>query len=607
QTWNANASVGAAVGVNQTVDPVFGVIANPTFSVGVQGSHGWDDSRSTVKQAGIDARQSLTADLKGDVNLVGGHLVSQSGAGSVKVGGQVKAIDVVDQRHKDGNSGGGTIGIKSDGLATASFSYGKDDQVHRMEVQHGTIAVNDLQVAGGISGPLNRDAAQLSTLTDDRKIAGSKMTVEVGDLVEHIKGRLKSKSSAGDTQAGEESSGEARQARRAAPDDAAQPARRADHPVVAEPAEGTADRYTQRVIVQQGDDAVTAQAAKNLANKHPENTTLVKAGPDGKLAGLEQIAATGGKVKVQVVGHGDVEGGKLGGADAPTLARQTAQVKAQLGEDAKVEKVTLVGCQTGCVAAQVQEMLGTEVDKVTGRDGYVKVDQDGHKLDTVANDKNALINLDKLDKAAKASRDYLPIRTNQIDSTSAEAIVKLGEDRANPEMSEKRTYGAPHGIEDIISSGVGNCGECAAVTMGAVIAHEALDPSDAVSIMSGKNIDHAYTKIESVNNMAPSQIIDTWPNEIYLGPTGSHTLSSEGDYVITRIERSMDGNLAAIKPGNNPVEVVKWNDLVSNYRDAITKGLDERQNNMDWSLDSEVGNSIISEHPHLYRQRTARQ
>ncbi|WP_175743671.1 C80 family cysteine peptidase, partial [Burkholderia ambifaria] len=405
QTWNANASVGAAVGVNQTVDPVFGVIANPTFSVGAQGSHGWDDSRSTVKQAGIDARQSLTADLKGDVDLVGGHLVSGSGAGSVKVGGQVTAIDVVDQRHKDGNSGGGTIGIKSDGLATASFSYGKDDQVHRVEVQHGTLAVKDLQ-AGGIVGPLNREAGPVSSVTDDRKIAGSKMTVEVGDLLEHLKKKVKSKSDADDVKSDDGPSRPLRQARRAAPDDAAQPARRADQPVVAEPAEGTAarrgaDRYTQRVIVQQGDDAVTVQAAKNLANKHPDNTVLVKAGPDGKLAGLDDIPATGGQVKVQVVGHGDAGSGKLGGAEAPELARQVAQVKTQLGDGAAVEKVTLVGCQTACkieagqpsLKQQVQAELakqGTDVGEVKGRQDYVKVDHDGHKHDTIKVDPDKL-------------------------------------------------------------------------------------------------------------------------------------------------------------------------------------------------------------------------
>ncbi|MDR6504248.1 hypothetical protein J2785_007449, partial [Burkholderia ambifaria] len=239
-------------------------------------------------------------------------------------------------------------------------------------------------------------------MTDDRKIAGSKMTVEVGDLLEHIKGRLKSKSksSAGDTQAGEESSGGARQARRAAPDDAAQPARRADQPVVAEPAEGTADRYAQRVIVQQGDDAVTAQAAKNLVNKHPANTTLVKAGPEGKLAGLDDIPATGGQVKVQVVGHGDPESGTLGDADAATLAKQLGQVKARLGEDAAVAKVALVGCQTACgtdeqpsLKQQVQAELatqGTAAGEVKGRETYVKVKHDGRKSDTHAGDSEAL-------------------------------------------------------------------------------------------------------------------------------------------------------------------------------------------------------------------------
>ncbi|WP_232482367.1 C80 family cysteine peptidase, partial [Burkholderia ubonensis] len=150
--------------------------------------------------------------------------------------------------------------------------------------------------------------------------------------------------------------------------------------------------------VQHGDDAVTAQAAKNLANKHPENTTLVKAGPDGALDG--HIPATRGNVKVQVVGHGDVEGGKLGGVDAPALARQVAQVKARLGEGTEVAKVTLVGCKTACgtddqpsLKQQVQTELakhGTEVGEVTGRNTYVKVDPDGHKHDTAANDSGAL-------------------------------------------------------------------------------------------------------------------------------------------------------------------------------------------------------------------------
>ncbi|KVN42689.1 hypothetical protein WJ64_31730 [Burkholderia ubonensis] len=317
------------------------------------------------------------------------------------------AIDVIDQHDKDGNSGGGNIGLKSDGLATASFSYGKDDQVHRTAVQHGTLAVKDVQAKGGVSDNVNRDAGQVASVTDDRKIAGSKMTVEVGDLLEHLKKKVKSKSGAGATQADEGSGGPSRQARRAAPYDEGTLAQRVSKPVLGEPTEGTVarrgeDRYAQRVIVQQGDDAVTTQAAQRLANKHPENTVLVKADPKtGKLQGLEQVPQGTGKVKVQVVGHGDPVNGKLGDADAPALARQVAQVKTQLGKDIDVSKVTLVGCKTACkteteqpsLTEQMQTELvkiGTDVGEVNGRTDYVKVDRAGQKLDTTVGDPDGL-------------------------------------------------------------------------------------------------------------------------------------------------------------------------------------------------------------------------
>ncbi|OXJ21434.1 hypothetical protein CFB82_41330 [Burkholderia sp. HI2714] len=168
----------------------------------------------------------------------------------------------------------------------------------------------------------------------------------------------------------------------------------------AESGQRSTDRYAKRVIVQQGDDEVTTQAARNLAAKHGENTAVVKAGPGGELEGLDKLAPTDGKVKVQVVGHGDPEGGKLGGADAQELAGQIKQVKGRLGEEAEVSKVALVGCKTACgtedqpsLKQQVQAALakqGTEVGEVKGRDTYVTVDQDGHKHDTDAGDQRAL-------------------------------------------------------------------------------------------------------------------------------------------------------------------------------------------------------------------------
>ncbi|KVN49703.1 C80 family cysteine peptidase, partial [Burkholderia ubonensis] len=325
-----------------------------------------------------------------------------------KVGGRVTAIDVIDQHDKDGNSGGGNVGIASDGMVNVSLSYGKDDQVHRTAVQHGTIAVRDVQAKGGASENVNRDAGHMSTVTDDRAIAGSKMTVTAGVPLKKLKEALKGKASAetGAAEAGEALGSKPLPAQSAAGDDA-QPAR-VGEPGLAEPAEGTAarrgeDRYAQRVIVQYGEDAVTAQAAQNLANKHPENTVLVKADQQGNLIGLEQLPAGRGKVKVQVVGHGDAAGGTLGDADAPALAKQIGQVQAQLGEAVAVEKVTLVGCKTACeteagqpsLTAQVRTELaqhGTEVGEVTGRQDYVKVDPDGRKVAATASDRKALGN-----------------------------------------------------------------------------------------------------------------------------------------------------------------------------------------------------------------------
>ncbi|WP_175743786.1 C80 family cysteine peptidase, partial [Burkholderia ambifaria] len=137
--------------------------------------------------------------------------------------------------------------------------------------------------------------------------------------------------------------------------------------------------------------------------------------PDGQLAGLDDIPATGGQVKVQVVGHGDVVGGTLGEADAATLAKQIGQVKAHLGEDAQVEKVTLVGCRTACgtdeqpsLKQQVQAELakqGAEVGEVKGRDTYVNVDAEGHKHDTTVDD------FDSLPKTEKGGRSI--VKTQQ--------------------------------------------------------------------------------------------------------------------------------------------------------------------------------------------------
>ncbi|WP_256252959.1 C80 family cysteine peptidase, partial [Burkholderia ubonensis] len=387
----------------------------------------------------------------------------------------------------------------------------------------------------------------MASVADDRQIAGSKMTMEVGDLLEHLKNRLKSKSEAGDAQAAI--------------------ARREQ------------DRYAQRVIVQQGDDAVTARAAKNLADKHPDNTVLVKADQQGNLIGLEQVPAGRGNVKVQVVGHGDVESGKLGGADAPTVARQIEQVKARLGEEAQVGKVALVGCQTACetdagqpsLTERVQNELakqGTGVGELTGRATYVKVDREGHKQDTTAKDSENLGRFDFVKKAInsivrgnKVSPDrpmdaqlaeYIDVKKINGELPSSEDIdalaratetirvvqgnMKLG--RGNIGIDINATNGESRravaigralenpeswpGMESALNAfdwrvrkaaaanyvGAGNCGEQAAC---AFVEHaKRIHPGERAYVVTGKGFDHSWVLVAR-EGKSPI-VMDPWQN-----------------------------------------------------------------------------------------------
>ncbi|QRX83428.1 hemagglutinin repeat-containing protein [Glaciimonas sp. PAMC28666] len=174
--WSANLSGGASIGDHGLM---------PMGSVGASGTHSWDNSSTTKQQSGIEATQTLNANLAGNVNLSGAHLVSDTGNGQVTVGGKVTATKLVDTVDKDGNGGGGQIGMAADGIPSGDVSYTKDDQIHRSEVQNATIGVTNLTVGGvkitdANKGTLNTDATKLSVVTDDRHIAGSTMDISAG-------------------------------------------------------------------------------------------------------------------------------------------------------------------------------------------------------------------------------------------------------------------------------------------------------------------------------------------------------------------------------------------------------------------------------------------
>ena len=156
----------------------------PTPIGGAGGTHkeSKDNGTSTKEQSGIEGTQSLSGNLKGNVNLNGGHITSTTGKGDLTVAGTVTATDLIDHRSSSGFGYDGSAGVGTTGMPTVSAGYTLDDAITKTTVQHATIGVSNLHVAGPITGSLNRDASKLSVVTQDEHIAGSAMEISLGPV-----------------------------------------------------------------------------------------------------------------------------------------------------------------------------------------------------------------------------------------------------------------------------------------------------------------------------------------------------------------------------------------------------------------------------------------
>lgn len=161
-------------------------------------------------------------------------------------------------------------------------------------------------------------------------------------------------------------------------------------PLGAEPPVHGPDRYGHRTIVQLGSDALTETAARRLFRKHAGNASWYSQNADGQLAQVQAAAAPAtGPQKIQFVGHGSVLEGMplLGGNNAAQLARMLPTIRQGLPAAARVEKITLVGCNTGCASrASLRNLLnhylvttGGMRTEVKGYAGRVDVDSAGRK------------------------------------------------------------------------------------------------------------------------------------------------------------------------------------------------------------------------------------
>nr|WP_315592515.1 hemagglutinin repeat-containing protein [uncultured Cupriavidus sp.] len=177
---NWGVSVGVAAGTN-------GVI--PTFSAQAGGGSEYRDERTTAAQTGITAKDGLQVNTTGDLNLKGGYLVSESGDGSVDVGGSLNATGVLDTVSQDGGYGGGGGGLSRAGVGTINAWGETVDEIDTRTMQNATIAGVSIHSAG-VSGTVNTDAEGMSESLVDKHTSGNSIsfTVGVSDIASKVKG-----------------------------------------------------------------------------------------------------------------------------------------------------------------------------------------------------------------------------------------------------------------------------------------------------------------------------------------------------------------------------------------------------------------------------------
>jgi filamentous hemagglutinin len=152
----------------------------PTGSGSTSGGKDYDNSTLTTQQSGIKA-DSMNMHVGGDQKLAGAHIINTSGEGSYRVDGTLTATNLADTRDKDGGYGGGGGGMSKSGLPTVVVETGRVDQVKYDATQKATIDLGgmNMNVGGGVTGSVNRDAKALLDVTQDRKIAGTDIKVEI--------------------------------------------------------------------------------------------------------------------------------------------------------------------------------------------------------------------------------------------------------------------------------------------------------------------------------------------------------------------------------------------------------------------------------------------
>ena len=195
--------------------------------------------------------------------------------------------------------------------------------------------------------------------------------------------------------------------------------------------------YDHQIIIQTQNDETVRQYSKNLAQKHPEQTTIIQMSKDGEYKVIygKNIPDIKGKLRVTPVGYGNITVGdnkQLGGRSVNKLAQNLKILNNDLN-NARIKNVSLVSCQLGNKNSKTsdfgQELFNalTQYDinsNVSVRNNYVAVQDDGRKItsDTGNADWFHKNSQDKVEYKRDKSEKIVKIST--LDNDSNRFVVK---------------------------------------------------------------------------------------------------------------------------------------------------------------------------------------
>jgi hypothetical protein len=169
--------------------------------------------------------------------------------------------------------------------------------------------------------------------------------------------------------------------------------------------------YDARIIVAEGTDLTTHLAAERLYRKHPDNSVLMvrEAMRGGIFPLLGDPATLGGATKLQVVGHRRDGREGIGDASPAQVVDHVVTAMSQVASGAKLEKVTLVSCNSFECAPDVEEDLHLRGVSTRVKGYYTPIDVTPEGRKVVVQEGQGLGGKHKKGKRAAAAPKPAPV------------------------------------------------------------------------------------------------------------------------------------------------------------------------------------------------------